>query len=111
MQILSSIRSILRLHRIAPRTMLSATDEVVPVVPDCAHIAEFALNCLVANKRVTSHNARLPSELAVRAAQGALVDFLMAVFALSHRQGVANVAVHVDLQDPVPDLITFSLAH
>ena len=36
--------SILRLHRIAPGTMMSCTNVVVPVVAKGAHVAELALN-------------------------------------------------------------------
>lgn len=36
---------------------------------------------------------------------------MMAVFTLAHWQLIANIAVHIDLEDPVANLVTLALTH
>jgi len=91
--------------------VLSAPDKVVPIVTNSAHVAELALDGGSAHERIPRHNAGLPSESALRAIEIGFIDVGVAVFARTHRQVLAHVAIHVDLEDPVADLVSFRFAH
>lgn len=77
--------------------MLGASDEIVPVVANGAHIAELTLDHLVPHKWVATHNARLPLEAAMGAVQARLINLMVAILTLAHWQLIPNVAVHIDL--------------
>lgn len=99
--------SVRRLHAVTPGAVLSCSDVLVPVVSQGTHVAELALNALALDERVTSDNARLPLALALRTGATGLVQVVVvALFASAHGQGLTNIAVHVDLQDPITDLVT-----
>jgi len=59
--------SVLSLHRIAPGAVLESIDVVVPVVSDRTHVAELALDGLRLHERVSTHDARLPGRVTLRA--------------------------------------------
>lgn len=62
------------------------------------------------NKRVARDDARLPGVLALRTSESSLVELIpVAVLTDASGQEVANVAVHVDLEDPVTNLISLGL--
>lgn len=103
--------SILRLHRVTPRTMLCAANKIVPVIANSSHIAELAWNSASTDQRIARHNTRLPSELALRAIKISLINISLAVFAWSHGQVLSHIAIHVDLEDPVTNLISFCFRH
>lgn len=63
-----------------------------------------------ADQRVARDAARLPRVFALRARERRLVNLIeVAELAGARRKHVSNVAVHVDLKDPVTDLVALGL--
>ena len=86
---------------------MSHGDVVVPVVAEGAHVAELAGDCLRLDDRVARDDARLPESLALRAGEACFVEtFEVAVFTATRGQVLADRAVHVDLENPVADLVS-----
>lgn len=99
------------MHAVAPRAVLGNCHVLVPVVADRTHVAELASDGLALDQRISSDDASLPLALALVAAQGSFVNsIVVALLAAAHGQLIANAAVHVDLQDPVTNLVTLVLA-
>lgn len=94
------------LHAVAPGAVLRDSHVVVPVVSERAHIAEFALDALSLDQGVASDDARLPLRLALEAHEGSLIHLVAALLALSGGQLATHVVLHIDLQNPVTDLVS-----
>ena len=86
--------------------MLGHGHVVVPVVSKSAHVAELALDALGLDQRVASDDAGLPLGLALEAHKRCFIDFVAALLALSGWKLTSNVVFHVDLQNPVTDLVS-----
>jgi len=96
----------LSLHGAAPGAVLEGIDVVVPVVSDGTHFADIALDHLGLDQRVSRDNARLPAGVALGARKGRFVEALvLAEFTSAARESLLG-AVHVDLKDPIADLVT-----
>ena len=101
------MRSIRGLHAVAPRAMLSHGHVVVPVVAECPHVAELALDSLTLDEWVSRNDTRLPVSLALRAVKRSFVNAIVVAFLTSAaRQSLSDIAIHIDLQHPVSDLVS-----
>jgi hypothetical protein len=94
------------LHGAAPGAVLEVIDVVVPVVSDCTHFADIALDHLGLDQWVSRDNARLPAGVTLRTRKGMFVEALIpAEFTSAGRQSLLR-AIHVNLKDPITDLVT-----
>ena len=90
--------------------MLSDRNEVVPHVTEGAHVAELAGDRLRADQGVARDNARLPAVLALRALKRSLIQLVIVAELTDTRwKLVTHIAIHVDFEDPVTNLISLSL--
>lgn len=104
--------SILSLHAVAPGAVLSGADVVVPVLTDRTHAANLARDGMSLDQRITRYDAGLPLGWALRALEACFVKAVIAArVAGSGWEVLAHVSVHVDLEHPVSDLVTFSGTH
>lgn len=88
--------------------MLANGHVVVPVVTKCTHVAELALDGLTLDEWVSRNDARLPECLTLWTNKRSFVDtIVVALLAGAARQRLANIAIHIDFQDPVSDLVPF----
>lgn len=98
--------SVLRLHALAPRAVHCGLDVIIPVLSDGALVADLAVNGVGLDERCTGDDARLPLGTAVVASESVLVDATSTMLTPSCGQGLANSAVHIDAEHPVPDLVS-----
>jgi len=102
--------SVLSLHLVAPRTVHGDSDEIVPSISQGTHGAELAVDCVGSDQWIASDDAGFPVRLALWAAERSLVEaIVVAVLATPGWECVSNSTIHVDLQDPIADLVSLSL--
>lgn len=103
-------RSVLSCHLVAPGTVHSDSNEVVPSISQGSHAADLARDRLRSDQWVTSDDAWFPIRLTLWAVEGGLIKTIkVAEFTGSGRQGISNSTVHVNLQNPITNLVSFCL--
>lgn len=86
------------------------SDEVVPGISQGTHVAELARDCIRSDQWVASDDAGIPGRLALWATESSFVEtFVIAELAASGGQSISYSAVHVDLENPITDLISLRL--
>lgn len=85
---------------------MEVIDVVVPVVSDGTHFADIALDHLGLDQWVPRDDARLPGGVTMRTRKRMFVEALIPTeFASAGRQSLLR-AIHVNLKDPIADLVT-----
>jgi hypothetical protein len=95
------------LHGVAPWALHGDSNIVVPWVTEGWHVAELARDRLATDAWIARDDAWLPVRLAVGAAKSSLIEVcIVAELALSGCEAFANSTIHVDFENPVPNLIS-----
>jgi hypothetical protein len=61
---------------------------------------------LRSHQRISSDDARFPNSLALCAENGSLIVFKTTVLTILHLETLVNVSVHVDIQNPISDVVS-----
>lgn len=86
------------------------SDEVIPSISSGTHVAELARDCIRSDQWVTCDDAWLPSGLALNAGERRFIEVsVVAELACPGWESASNSTIHVDLENPITDLISLRL--
>jgi len=86
------------------------SNEIIPGISQGTHVAELARDCIRSDQWVASNNAWIPGRLALWATECSFVEaIVIAELATSGGQRISYSTVHVDLENPITDLISLRL--
>lgn len=90
--------------------MHSDSNIVVPHLANSSHVAEFTVDSLASNQWVTRNDTWFPGRVAVVAVERSLIEVIVvAEFASSCWKVLSQISIHVDLENPVSDLVSLWL--